>query len=349
MKMMRKSAIIVCTALALSACTALRPPAPQLPSRANVVAGEHITVSGNQNIYAVAKANKVSMRDLIVLNNLQPPFALKPGQMLVLPAGASGVTSYDNAPAVLSAPATGVTSSALSTSPVSSSALPQPGLNDAVESQPLSPIVPAPVTKAAPLKTTQVDVLNKPSPPPKTVTTTVMTNTPQPAKPEIPPAPLQKAPSPAPVTSAPPEPSKVVELKSAQNPDANAEAPHFVWPVQGPILSTFGSKGQGLNNDGINIGAPKGSPVVAAAGGMVVYAGNEMKGFGNLVLIRHAGGWVTAYAHLDRILVSKDSVVAAGDMIATVGKTGNVPSSQLHFEIRHNGKSADPSGLISKP
>jgi murein DD-endopeptidase MepM/ murein hydrolase activator NlpD len=118
------------------------------------------------------------------------------------------------------------------------------------------------------------------------------------------------------------------------------------WPVQGPVLSTFGPKGQGLNNDGVNIGAPKGAPVVAAANGIVVYAGNEMKGFGNLVLIRHTGGWVTAYAHLDRTLVNKDAVVAQGDMIGTVGKTGNVPSPQLHFETRLEGKPVDPATVI---
>ena len=71
-----------------------------------------------------------------------------------------------------------------------------------------------------------------------------------------------------------------------------------------------------------------------------------MKGFGNLILIRHEKGWVTAYAHLDRTLVAKDTVVAQGDMIGTVGKTGNVPSPQLHFETRHEGKPVDPRGLI---
>ena len=120
----------------------------------------------------------------------------------------------------------------------------------------------------------------------------------------------------------------------------------MVWPVQGPVLSPFGLKGSGLNNDGINIGAPKGAPIVASAGGIVVYAGNEMKGFGNLILIRHEEGWVTAYAHLDRMLVSKDAVVAQGDMIGTVGKTGNVASPQLHFETRLKDKPVDPATVI---
>ncbi len=122
----------------------------------------------------------------------------------------------------------------------------------------------------------------------------------------------------------------------------------MVWPVQGPLLSSYGPKGQGLNNDGVNIGAPKGAPIVAAAPGIVVYAGSDLKGFGNLILIRHRGGWVTAYAHLDRMLVAKDAVVAQGDMIGTVGRTGNVSSPQIHFETRHGGRPVDPKSVVAK-
>jgi len=129
-----------------------------------------------------------------------------------------------------------------------------------------------------------------------------------------------------PTTATPSQPPQQV---AAINPSEAAPPPEppvaFVWPVQGPVLSGYGPKGQGLNNDGVNIGAPKGAPVVAAASGIVVYAGNEMKGFGNLVLIRHQGGWITAYAHLDRVLVNKDAVVAQGDMIGTVGNPAASP------------------------
>ena len=349
--------LAVALSVALSACTAIHPPAPQLPTRLNVAAsGEMVTASGRDSIYAIAKAHNVSMRDMIVLNNLQPPFTLKPGQMLKLPAGgtggvAGGMIGDANMPAVLSAPTSGVDSAVLAPSSG------MPSMNESVQSQSLEPLPPAktPVSTSpvvnAPPKMTQVDVLNKPSPAPKTVNTTVI-NAPQPSKEisALPPATPKTVPVPPPVEAAKPTVDKAVAEKAAAEKasvDADAAAPEFVWPVQGPILSTFGSKGQGLSNDGINIGAPKGAPVVAAAGGMVVYAGNEMKGFGNLILIRHQGGWVTAYAHLDRIIATKDSIVAAGDMIATVGKTGNVPSAQLHFEVRHNGKTVDPSKLIS--
>lgn len=136
--------------------------------------------------------------------------------------------------------------------------------------------------------------------------------------------------------------------QTANSSSAQGVTPHFVWPLQGPVSSGFGSSTDGLNNDGMNIIAPKGSPVVAAAGGTVVYAGNEMKGFGNLVLVRHEGGWVTAYAHLDRIMVARDAVVASGDTIGTVGSTGSVAKPQLHFETRLEGKPVDPQSVIKK-
>ncbi|MEJ0062650.1 MAG: M23 family metallopeptidase [Alphaproteobacteria bacterium] len=120
----------------------------------------------------------------------------------------------------------------------------------------------------------------------------------------------------------------------------------FIWPVEGPLLSSFGPKTGGTNNDGLNIAVPRGTPVQAAANGIVVYAGNEMKGYGNLVLIRHGDGYITAYAHLDRMVVDKDSVIAKGDMIGTVGSTGDVTGPQLHFEIRKDGKSIDPLPLM---
>jgi murein DD-endopeptidase MepM/ murein hydrolase activator NlpD len=143
-----------------------------------------------------------------------------------------------------------------------------------------------------------------------------------------------------------PAPLQKQMATTASPPDTSGTPLDMQWPVQGPILSGFGSKGPGLNNDGVNIGAPKGAPVVAAAPGTVVYAGDEMKGFGNLVLIRHEGDWVTAYAHLDRVLVKKDTVVGQGDMIGTVGKTGNVATPQLHFETREGGKPVDPASVV---
>jgi murein DD-endopeptidase MepM/ murein hydrolase activator NlpD len=125
-------------------------------------------------------------------------------------------------------------------------------------------------------------------------------------------------------------------------PAAGSGKGPFVWPVQGKVINTFGSSTDGLKNDGINIAAPSGSPVVAAADGVVAYAGNELRGFGNMILIRHEGGYVTAYAHNDSLLVKKGDKVKRGQIIARVGATGAVFGPQLHFEIRKGTQPVDP-------
>jgi murein DD-endopeptidase MepM/ murein hydrolase activator NlpD len=109
----------------------------------------------------------------------------------------------------------------------------------------------------------------------------------------------------------------------------------FIWPLQGEIISDFGPKGPGQRNDGINLGATVGATVRAAAGGDVVYAGDQVPGFGNLVLIKHADGWVTAYGHLDRVDVRMQEKVQQGQQIGQAGTTGGVAEPQLHFEVRY--------------
>lgn len=116
----------------------------------------------------------------------------------------------------------------------------------------------------------------------------------------------------------------------------------FRWPVRGRIISGFGSKPNGSSNEGINFAVPEGTEVKAAEGGVVAYAGNELKGYGNLVLVRHAGGWVTAYAHASEIMVKRGDVVRRGQVIAKSGKSGNVDSPQLHFEVRRGATPVDP-------
>lgn len=116
----------------------------------------------------------------------------------------------------------------------------------------------------------------------------------------------------------------------------------FMWPVNGKIISGFGVIGKGRKNDGINIKAALGTTVRAADKGTVAYAGNELKGFGNLILIKHPDGWITAYAHNQKLLVRKGQKVVKGEKIATVGKTGGVDSPQLHFEVRAGKKAVNP-------
>ncbi len=120
----------------------------------------------------------------------------------------------------------------------------------------------------------------------------------------------------------------------------------FAWPVKGRVISRFGPKAKGLQNDGINIAAPRGTPVRAAENGVVAYAGNELRGFGNLLLIKHSGGWITAYAHNERLLVKRGEKVRKGQGIATVGSSGSVDRPQLHFELRRGMRATDPSKYL---
>jgi murein DD-endopeptidase MepM/ murein hydrolase activator NlpD len=121
----------------------------------------------------------------------------------------------------------------------------------------------------------------------------------------------------------------------------------FLWPVKGRIILGYGPKQNGLHNDGINIKAPRGAPIRAAENGVVAYVGNELRGFGNLVLIKHAGGWVTAYAHTDQVLVRRGDKVRRGQTIGRVGSTGNVASPQLHFEVRKGTQAVDPMRMLA--
>jgi murein DD-endopeptidase MepM/ murein hydrolase activator NlpD len=121
---------------------------------------------------------------------------------------------------------------------------------------------------------------------------------------------------------------------------------NFIWPVKGKIISGYGKKPDGSFNDGINIAANQGEPVVAADDGEVVYSGNELQGYGNMVIVRHDDGVMTAYAHADRILVDKGDTVRQGVAIATVGKSGGVEQPQLHFGVRVNKQPVDPVGYL---
>ena len=145
-------------------------------------------------------------------------------------------------------------------------------------------------------------------------------------------------------------PSQRQKAAKAKKPTRLAAAPRrvgrFRVPVKGPVISDYGPKQGGLHNDGINIAARSGTPIVAAENGVVVYAGNELRGYGNLLLIRHSDGWVTAYAHASKFNVKPGDRVRQGDKVAEVGQTGNVDSPQLHFELRKGTRAVNPKSLI---
>ncbi|MGH6728432.1 MAG: peptidoglycan DD-metalloendopeptidase family protein [Pseudolabrys sp.] len=150
------------------------------------------------------------------------------------------------------------------------------------------------------------------------------------------------------VASAPVETARVAtpEHQPTESVTHTAEAagsiPSFRWPVKGRIIAGFGPRPNGAQNDGINLAVPEGTPIKAADDGVVAYAGNELKGYGNLVLIRHPNGYVSAYANASELLVKRGDTIKRGQVIAHAGQTGNVTSPQLHFEIRKGSTPVDP-------
>jgi murein DD-endopeptidase MepM/ murein hydrolase activator NlpD len=157
------------------------------------------------------------------------------------------------------------------------------------------------------------------------------------------------------VTSDPQQKARLAQATAVEDtpetPVKAAEAtgalPTFRWPVRGKVITSYGAKTNGKSNDGINLAVPEGTPVKAAEDGVVAYSGNELKGYGNLVLIRHTNGYVTAYAHASELLVKRGDTIKRGQIIAKSGQSGEVASPQLHFEIRKGSSPVDPLQFLN--
>jgi murein DD-endopeptidase MepM/ murein hydrolase activator NlpD len=201
----------------------------------------------------------------------------------------------------------------------------------------------------------------------KVETPTTAPSTSRPIYPSTPSAPVPYTPSPstsyprpsAPVAAQPAMPSTTRPLIESSAAPTEAEIVasgkgKFAWPLRGELISNFGVKGAGQRNDGLNIRAAQGTPVLAAGDGEVAYAGNQVQTFGNLVLIKHADGWVTAYAHLSSINVKMRQQIKQGEQIGAVGQTGGVTEPQLHFEMRYapsvkdKAKPVDPNLVLPR-
>lgn len=288
---------------------------------------EHIVQSG-ETVYAIARRYEVPMAELVRVNNLPQPYTIRVGQRLRLPDPAGQVETAAAPPATGTAPS-------VATSAIQVVELPPPG----GAPTPLTPSYVAPTTPSAPPSGSGTLTASTP-------TAAEGATLPTPISPAVAPPVSNPALQPnATPTVSPPTAAAPAESAALIAPPV-ATPKGFIWPVRGELVSRFGDKGTGLRNDGINIAAPKGTPVVAAESGVVAYSGNELKGFGNLVLIRHPNGWVTAYAHNDTLLVARGEQVARGQEIARVGSTGNVSSPQLHFEVRRGGERIDPLSVM---
>ena len=322
-------------------------------------AGEAAVEPGD-TVYSFARRHNVPLRAVIDLNHLTAPYALEPGRKLSLPAvemhevqhgetlygisHASGANMYAVAQANGLAPPYRIRigqrlvipKTVVAASPPPPAAGPQqaagPGPQPASGPQPAAGPLPGVVTgEVAPSSPSQPQ---PPPPPPEPLAP------PQPAAPPEPEAPAQPAPPP------PSAAGSVAAVPQTAVPGAGTGAEKnaalFIWPAYGPIISHFGAKQGGLRNDGINIAVPLGTPVKAVQDGVVAYAGNELRGYGNLLLVRHADGFLTAYAHNETLLVHCGETVRRGQVIARSGESGSVSTPQLHFEIRRGTEPVNP-------
>jgi murein DD-endopeptidase MepM/ murein hydrolase activator NlpD len=275
-------------------------------------------VQKGDTVSGISARQGVSISALIQMNNLRPPYTLQIGQALVMPTSVDAPSAFAAAPQAAVFPAG-----------------PQP-----------KPFVPEGATAVQ----TQAGGSVSPQPgggisagalPP-------LEGTPAPASEPMPGEPVEIAPTPPTQTAQiePPPPAKPAPAGDPL-PALKPDSP-FIWPVDGKVVSKFGPAKDNQRNDGINIAAPVGAPVKASAPGVVAYAGNELRGFGNMVLLRHADGWVTAYAHNSSLLVKKGDKVAQGQTIARVGSSGNVDTPQLHFELRKGTKAVDPLKVLTR-
>lgn len=274
--------------------------------------GTHVVKRG-ETLYQVSRVENVPIRSLIDANNLQPPYELQVGQKLSIPSARYHVVKPGDT--VYSISRTyGVDMSTLTST------------NH--------------VTQPYTIKVGQK--LQLPSKVNNQMTASVNEGQRDPAG-----VPVGR-PDNNYVTTTPPAVPAARPVAGVKEPLPPPPVPKgdFVWPAQGKIISTYGPKEGGQHNDGINIAVPSGSPVKAAQNGVVAYAGNELKGYGNLLLVRHSNGWMTAYAHNSKLMVKRGDTVMRGQTISLAGSTGSVTSPQVHFEVRKGAKAVDQRTVI---
>jgi murein DD-endopeptidase MepM/ murein hydrolase activator NlpD len=253
-------------------------------------AGSHVVQAGD-TLYGISRRYDAKIGDIVALNGLASPEAIRIGQTLTLPGGASAPMAATAGAADASAKPTQIASA--------------------------DPTVKIPAAAS------------------ETGSVAMTARTPQ----------IPAAATPAIGPDA--ETIRQTAAIDAATDQASADGTSFRWPVRGRIISGFGSKPNGERNDGINLAVPEGTSVKAVEAGTVIYAGNELEGYGNLVLVRHADGWVSAYAHNKEILVKRGDRIGRGQTLAHAGMTGSVTAPQVHFELRKGAKPVNPLDYLA--
>jgi murein DD-endopeptidase MepM/ murein hydrolase activator NlpD len=298
--------------------------------------GSPVTVGYGETVESIARKNGVPVSALMQTNGIREPGQIRPGQRLVIPRYVS--TSPKGTQTYAAQPKTGGSVHVVKSGETLMSISRSTG-----------------VSVATLAKTNHIDASKKLSVGDRLtvpqgghqVAAAHPAAAPKVAEARTAPAEKIKVASAAPVQTAhvaKEEPRTTETVVKAAEP--NGGMPSFRWPVRGRVIAGFGSKPNGTQNDGINLAVPQGTPIKAADDGVVAYAGNELKGYGNLVLIRHSNGYVSAYAHASELLVKRGDTIKRGQVIAHAGQTGNVTSPQLHFEIRKGSTPVDPTQFL---
>lgn len=337
--------------------------------------GTTIEVRQGDTVYALAKRHRVSISEMMSANNLQTPM-IRPGQKLIVPSSHRAAPARRNrkiatAPPVQVPTAPGLPSPAKVPAPAGASE-PPPDWTGTHTVSPRDSL--STIARRYNVKVAELQSANGITDPTRLRAGTVL---------KVPSALAAAAPQPADATPAPPigpptiinaqtepetspgsQPERVAAV-APRNPVLNDASPaperaaplkpqpaalpsKFRWPVKGRVIANFGPRSDNSHNDGINILVPQGTSVMAAESGTVAYAGSELKGYGNLVLIRHEGNWVSAYAHNDTLLVKRGDKVERGQAVAKAGKTGAVDQPQVHFELRQGSRPVDPMPHLEK-
>ncbi len=269
---------------------------------------KHVVNKGD-TLYGISRGYDVDLSELARLNGLSPPYTITPGQQLLIPASGGRDATQVARTGGETAPAADTGKAASASRPTDS------GSGVSTDSD-----TPGEASTSGEVR--QTDPAAGPGSAERQVVDV--------PKPPVRPASLGRPP-PRDIPTPPPR-----------------AGGRFAWPVQGEIVAGFGPQDDGLHNDGINVAVPRGTAIKAAENGVVAYVGNELRGFGNLLLIKHADDWITAYAHCERIEVKRGARVRRGQTVAHVGSSGGVARPQLHFEIRRGSKAVDPIRMLGR-
>ena len=331
---------------------------PRSVAAARPAGATKIIVGTSDTLDILAKRYRVTPAEILAANGYKGPRALSPGQQLIIP----------HPGAVAAAPA----AQPVAAAPIAAPAAPRPVAVAAPAAPPTVHFVNRGDTLAGIARQNHISAaelarannLDQASPLKLGARLTVPGKAAAVAAPVAPVATVPQAvatvPAPAPTTrvataagpvqsarlaQANPAPEK--EEEPARPAETTSALPTFRWPARGKVITSYGAKTNGKSNDGINIAVPEGTPVKAAEDGVVAYAGNELKGYGNLVLVRHSNGYVTAYAHASELMVKRGDPIKRGQIIAKSGQSGEVGSPQLHFEIRKGSSPVDPLQFLN--